>query len=209
MNRQGVFLVLDGVDGAGKSTQVRLLGDWLESQGRRVVRLRDPGGTWLGEKLRAILLDPASHLSMNAETLLYLTSRSQLVAEHILPALKRGDVVVCDRYEFSTIVYQGHAGGVPVEAIRRACELARGECVPDWTGVLDLDPTEAAAREERDRDRIERRGVEYFRQVRKGFQMEAAAAPDRISLIDARGNIEDVQQAVRREVERVLARDRA
>ena len=209
MVERGLFLVLDGVDGAGKSTQARLLGEWLQSIGNQVVSLRDPGGTWLGEKLRAILLDPHSTLSMNAETLLYLASRSQLVAEHIRPALDRGDVVVCDRYELSTIVYQGVAGGVSTEAIRSACALARGDCVPDWTGVLDMDPGSALDRETRERDRIERRGADYFERVRAGFRAEAAADAGRITLIDASGSVEDVHQRIRSEVERVLARRRA
>jgi dTMP kinase len=200
---------LDGVDGAGKSTQVRLLADWLETLGRSVVRLRDPGGTWLGEKLRAILLDPSSNISMNAETLLYLTSRSQLVAEHVRPALERGAVVVCDRYELSTIVYQGVAGGVAADDIRSACQLARGDCVPDWTGILDVDPMKAAAREIRDRDRIERRGPDYFRKVRDGFRREASANPTRVSVIAADRGIDEVFASIQTEVERVLARRRA
>jgi dTMP kinase len=205
----GLFLVLDGVDGAGKTTQLDLLERWLRGRGLNIVRLRDPGGTATGEKIRSILLDPASHMSMNAETLLYLASRAQLVSELIRPALERGDVVLCDRYELSTIVYQGVAGGVSPDAIRQACELTRGDCTPDWTGILDLDPTVAATRDARERDRIEQRGLEYFQKVREGFRKEALRNPDRVSLIDASGGVVDVHQAIRVEVDRVLARHRS
>lgn len=204
----GLFLVLDGVDGAGKSTQIRLLADWLRGQGRSVVCLRDPGGTELGERIRAILLDPNSQMSMNAETLLYLASRAQLVNELVRPALDAGEVVLCDRYELSTIVYQGVAGGVSPDSIRQACELTRGDCTPDWTGILDLDPTVAAARDVRERDRIEQRGLAYFQKVREGFRREALMNPERVKLIDASGGVEDVHQAIRVEVDRVLARHR-
>ena len=162
----------------------------------------------MGEKIRSILLDPASHVSMNAETLLYLASRAQLVGELIRPALKSGDIVLCDRYELSTIVYQGIAGGVSPDAIRHACELTRGDCIPDWTGILDLDPIVAAARDVRERDRIERRGQAYFQRVREGFRQEALRNPERVTLIDAGAGVDDVQKAIQTEVARVLARHR-
>ena len=208
-NGRGLFLVLDGVDGAGKTTQLDLLEEWLLAQSHSVVRLRDPGGTSLGEKVRSILLDPASHMAMNAETLLYLASRAQLVAESIQPALDRDVTVLSDRYELSTIVYQGLAGGVDPDAIRHACELARGNCIPDWTGILDLDPVAAASRSSRERDRIEQRGMAYHQRVREGFQQEALRDPDRASLIDASRSVVDVHRTIRTEVERVLARRRS
>jgi dTMP kinase len=207
--KAGLFLVLDGVDGAGKTTQLDLLESWLKRQGLTVVRLRDPGGTATGEKIRNILLDPVSHIGMNAETLLYLASRAQLVAESIRPALERGDTVLCDRYELSTIVYQGVAGGVDPAAIRRACTLTRGDCVPDWTGILDLNPDAAAVRSTSERDRIERRGIDYHRKVREGFRQEAMRDPDKVSLIDASRSVDEVHSAIRTEVERVLARHRS
>jgi dTMP kinase len=209
LNGRCMFLVLDGVDGAGKSTQLRLLAEWLRGSGHSVICLRDPGGTELGEKIRTILLDPASHISMNAETLLYLASRAQLVTDLIKPALDRGEVVLCDRFELSTIVYQGVAGGVSPDAIRHACELTRGDCVPDWTGILDLDPAAAAMRDVRERDRIERRGVEYFQKVRQGFRQESFRNPERVALIDADGDVDSVHQAIKKEVARVLARHRS
>jgi dTMP kinase len=207
--RRGLFLVLDGVDGAGKTTQLDLLEEWLLKQKHTVVRLRDPGGTAVGERIRTILLDPASHIAMNAESLLYLASRAQLVAESIRPALERGETVLCDRFELSTIVYQGVAGGVDADAIRRACELTRGDCVPDWTGILDLDPAVAAARSSSERDRIERRGLEYHQRVREGFRQEALRDSDRVSLIDAGKGVVEVHRMIRTEAERVLARRRS
>ena len=154
--------------------------------------------------MRALLLSTKSRLGMSAETLLYLAARAQMVEETIRPALARGDIVVCDRYELSTLAYQGHAGGVDVAAIRGAAALATGGLQPDWTGVLDIAPADAAVRRSAPADRIEQRGAEYFRRVREGFLAEAARHPERVAAIGAAAPPDEVFAHIQREVHRVL-----
>jgi dTMP kinase len=195
---------LDGLDGAGKTTQLARLADWLSGQGRRVVRCHDPGGTVVGDQIRRLLLDTRSSMGMPCEMLLYMASRAQLVHEVIAPALAEGSVVLCDRFLLSTIVYQGHAGGMDVEQIRRVGEIATGGIGPDWTGVLDLDPRIAADRRGRPADRIEQRSADFHAKVRAGFLAEAAREPSRIRVIAALGDEESVHQRIVTEVRRVL-----
>lgn len=200
----GVFLSLDGLDGTGKSTQLRLLVDWLRSENGNVVECRDPGGTAAGEEIRRLLLNPGSVIAPLAETLLYMASRAQLLAEVVRPALERGAVVVCDRFLLATIVYQGHAGGLDPELIRKMGLMATDGLWPDWTGVLDLDPDEAAARRTGPADRIEGRPAEYHRRVRAGFLAEGRRDPDRIAIINAGREPFLVHADIVREVGRVL-----
>ncbi|QDU63845.1 Thymidylate kinase [Planctomycetes bacterium Pan216] len=202
------FLSLDGVDGAGKSTQIRLLVDWLTRQGRDVVSCRDPGGTPTGDEIRRLLLDPEMRISLRSEMLLYMASRAQLVTEVIQPALDRGSVVVCDRYLLSTLVYQGHAGGLDVEDIRAVGAFATTGLMPDWTGVIDLAPETAAQRRDAPADRIEQRDRSYHEKVRRGFQAEVEQHADRMSLFDGRQAAEEIHQAIIVEVQRVLDRTR-
>ena len=137
----GFFLVLDGPDGGGKTTQAARLADWLRERGFDVVACRDPGGTELGNRLRSILLDRhAVPISIRAEMLLYMASRAQMVEEVIRPALEAGHVVVCDRFLLATIVYQGHAGGLDPSEIAAVGKAATGGLFPDLTIVLDVDP---------------------------------------------------------------------
>lgn len=201
----GVFLSLEGVDGAGKSTQIERLVAWLRAQGRDVVVTREPGGTELGEELRRILLDHRSSVAMTAEMLLYMASRAELVDEVIRPALDRGDIVIADRFLLSTVVYQGHAGGLPVADIWSVGLVATRRTLPDWIGVLDAPWEVSLARRTRPADRIESRGKEFFEKVRRGFLSEAAADPNRIRLIDAAPGPDAVEHAIRMEVSRVLA----
>src|SRR5947209_2636738 len=142
----GLFLSLDGIDGTGKSTQCRLLAEWLREQGHEVVTCVDPGGTPVGQELRQIVLASRHDLTPACEALLFMASRAQLVAEVIRPALDAGKVVVSDRFLLATIVYQGHAGGLDVEQLREAGRLATGGIEPARTIVLDLPAPAAAAR---------------------------------------------------------------
>src|SRR5438270_13318961 len=144
---RGLFIALDGPDGGGKTTQAARLVDWLRAQRFEVVACRDPGGTDLGDRLRAILLDRATvHLALRAEMLLYMASRAQLVEEVIRPALEPGRVVVSDRFLLATIIYQGYAGGLDPGEIARVGRIATGELLPDLTIVLDTAPELARAR---------------------------------------------------------------
>ncbi|MFO0909655.1 MAG: dTMP kinase [Isosphaeraceae bacterium] len=212
---RGRFIVLDGPDGGGKTTQAAQLADWLRERGLDVVTCRDPGGTALGDRLRSILLDRGSlHPGLRAEMLLYMASRAQLVDERIRPALTAGQWVVSDRYLLSNIVYQGHAGGLGVDEVSRVGRVAIGGVLPDLTLLLDL-PTELARdRVGAARDRMEDRPETYHRAVREGFLLAAAEAaspigcsyyPAPVRLVDASGDAAVVAERIRIEVERALA----
>jgi dTMP kinase len=217
----GLFLVLDGPDGSGKTTQAARLADWLRARGCDVVTCRDPGGTALGERLRPILLDrSAVPISLRAEMLLYMTSRAQLVEEVIAPALAAGKVVVSDRYLLANIVYQGTAGGLLEEEIALVGMVATAGLLPDLTFVLDVAPEVAQARVGRSRDRIEDRPLFYKERVRAGFLAAAGSStspagepcapgascyPAPTVLINASRDPDIVFQELQSEVERVLA----
>jgi len=204
----GRFLVIDGPDGAGKSTQVALLAAWLGERGLDVLTTRDPGGTAIGDRIRAILLDPAcGEMTAACETMLYMASRTQLYDEVIAPALARRQCVLCDRWVSSTVAYQA-AGGMAPARIRQAYEAALGSAGPDLTLLLDLPAEEGLARLGRDgpHDRIEAKGLTYHRRVREGFLAQARAAPDRWVVLDAAGSPEDVQQRLREAVAAVAGR---
>jgi dTMP kinase len=206
---RGFFLTLDGPDGGGKTTQAARLADWLRARGREVVTCRDPGGTALGERVRAILLDRATvHLSLRAEMLLFMASRAQLVEDVIRPALAAGTIVVSDRFVLANLVYQGDAGGLPVEEIARVGRAATGGLLPDLTLVLDIPPEAARHRVGAARDRMEDKGDEYQRRVRDGFLRAARGCPEypaAVAVIDAAADPETVFERIRSEVERALA----
>ncbi len=193
------FLVLDGIDGAGKSSQLTALVDWLRSTGRRVVTCRDPGSTAGGDAIRGILLDRHEiQLAPTAEMLLYMAARAQLVAEVIRPALERGDWVVSDRYLLANIVYQGHAGGLDPETIRGIGRVATGGVMPDLVLVLDVDLETASRRLSRPLDKLENRGDDYRARLRAGFRAEADRDPARIAIVDAAAGVDEVTARIRR-----------
>jgi len=196
--QNGRFFSLDGIDGAGKSTQLALFCQWLREQGHDVVTCRDPGSTALGEAVRGLLLDRHElAIGSRTEMLLYMAARAQLVEEFIRPALARGATVVSDRFLLANVVYQAHAGGLPVDETWDVGRIATGGLQPDLTLVLDLDVAVAWSRLNREPDRIEARGPEFLNRVRTGFHAEAARQPGRIVLIDASRSIEAVQATVR------------
>jgi dTMP kinase len=198
------FLSLDGLDGTGKSTQCRLLADWLRGRGHGVTTCVDPGGTALGDQLRDILLHRRHELSLPCEALLFMASRAQLTSEVIRPALEAGRVVVADRYLLANVVYQGHAGGLDPELLWAVGRLATGGLEPDLTLVLDLPVEQAVARRVGPADRVEGRDLAYHARVREGFHAEARRRPDRVRVIDAGPPVEVVQEAIRREVARIM-----
>ena len=188
-----MLIVIEGIDGCGKSTQVERLCTRLAAAGRRVTRLREPGGTALGEQVRGILLDPATEACPTAELFGYLTARAQLCETVIRPALARGETVVLDRFYHSTLAYQGYGLGLDLDLVRAAIRLATGGLVPDHVAWIDLDPAEAARRRARARgqdDRIEARGLAYLTTVHEGFA--ALAASGEIHRVDGRGTADDV-----------------
>ena len=202
---RGLFISLDGLDGCGKSTQCRLLADWLRQQGWAVKTCVDPGGTPLGQQLRKIVLEQRGSVAMAAEALVFMASRAQLVAEVIRPALDAGHAVVSDRFLLANVVYQGHAGGLDPEQLWEAGKLSTGGLTPDLTLLLDLPPELAEARRNRPADRIESRGPDYHRRVREGFLAEARRHPESIKIVDASAAPEVVQVHLQQEVARVLA----
>jgi dTMP kinase len=192
----GALIAFEGVEGAGKSTQLDLLRCELERRDHEVVVTREPGGTPVGERVRAVLLDPAVELEPRAEALLFAAARAQLVAQVIRPALERGAVVLCDRYLDSSLAYQGEARGLgrgPVEEINR---FATGGLLPDLVVLLDLDPAEGLDRRAERRDRIEVEDLGFHRQVRDAFRQLATADPDRFVVVDAAVPADQVAAAV-------------
>lgn len=198
MAHPGLFISLEGVDGCGKSTQAELLVNSLEAAGYETLRLRDPGGTRLSEKIRLLILDPANEeMCDECELLLYEAARAQLVREAILPALERGVAVVCDRFYDSTVAYQACGRGLTEDLVRTANALGSCSLVPDVTLVFDLDPQEALGRATQEgADRLEGAGVAFQQCVRAGYQRLAASEPERVHLIDAVGTQEVVHARV-------------
>ncbi|MEN6405578.1 MAG: dTMP kinase [Thermoguttaceae bacterium] len=197
MNAQ--FISIDGGDGAGKSTQLKLLAAWLEQQGRPVVLCRDPGSTPLGEAVRHLLLnrhDLAIH--RRSEMLLYMAARAQMVEQVIRPALDQGKTVLCDRYLLANVVYQGYAGGLDVPTLWQVGRVATGGLLPDATIVLDMPVEAAAARIQRPLDRMELQGAAFHARVREGFLTEAQKSPDAIFVVDATRSIDEVQAEIRK-----------
>jgi dTMP kinase len=190
----GKFLVFEGPDGSGKTTQMRRLQALLIAAGVPVCEVREPGGTDIGEQIRQVLLHTKAQMTLRCEMLLYMASRAQLVEERIRPALARGEVVVADRYLASTLAYQGHAGGVPMEDIRAVARASLGGCLPDLVLIFDVDEKTAAQRinpllgtstRGQALDRIESRGDAFHRRVREGYLLQARQDPATHVVIDA------------------------
>ena len=193
------FITIEGVEGAGKSTQAARLADALRRDGRNIVLTREPGGTELGRTLRRMLLDePVIEPSPETELLLYLADRAEHVRRLIRPAMERGAIVIADRFSDSTIAYQSFARGLPEDDVRRLDRFARGDLMPSLTFLLDLPPAEGLARVRaaRDADRLEREGIEFHERVRAGFAAIAAANPQRVVMLDARLAVDDLGRAI-------------
>jgi len=196
--RNGRFIVLDGPDGCGKTTQVALLSEALAERGHEVLVTREPGGTAIGENIRAILLDPANkEMTAWTELFLYMACRSQLVEEVIAPAIERGVVVLCDRFLSSTVAYQGYGGGLGPESVRSIGDFCIGPVRPHLSVFLDVDfATSVARRGDRPADRIEQREPAYHERVRGGFLEQARTDPTHCKVVDARGSADEVHQQV-------------
>ena len=195
-NLNGKFIVLDGPDGCGKSTQAELLADWIGRQGVEVVSFRDPGTTIVGEAIRRILLDPANkEMDTRTELLLYMAARAQLWAEKIKPALTQWKCVLLDRWLSSTCAYQGYAGGVGIEKVIDIAQHSLERLWPDITMIFDVDLETGAARISETPDRIEQKGDGYHRKVREGF-LEVARLYKKIEVIKAASDIQTVHRNV-------------
>jgi dTMP kinase len=190
-----MFFSFDGIDGAGKSTQVRLFVDALRERGDDVVVCRDPGSTSLGERIREVLLnsDADTPIGTRSDMLLYMAARAQLVDEVIRPALMGGKTVVSDRYLLANVAYQGHAGGLEPEVIWEVGRMATGGVEPDHVFVLDIDPAAADKRFNRPLDRMESHGGDYRARLREGFLREVKCSGGRFHLIDADRDVATIQ----------------
>jgi dTMP kinase len=212
---RGAFITIDGPDGGGKTTQAERLRSHLEAAGIRVHLTREPGGTWLGERLRELLLartaSAAAPTDPLTDALLFNAARRQLVREVIAPALAAGTTVVCARFADSTLAYQGYGAGVPLERLRALAEAATDGLRPDLTVLLDVPVETGLAR--KSPDDITRFEAEFdlafHRRVRAGFGALAAAEPERFAVIDATGSADDVAAKVALVVDRRLARQAA
>ncbi len=207
---RGLFAVIDGIDGCGKSTQAARLAAALErATGRRTWHLREPGSTALGERLRELVLTRELSLSPAVETLLFTAARRQMLDERVQPARERRENVVCERFHASTYAYQAVAGGLGEERVLALLEDFAGEPKPDIVLLLDVAPELAASRRHGDRaqianlDRIEAHGIEFQRRVAEGFRRFAARYKETV-VIDARGSVDEVFDRIWNEVSRAL-----
>jgi dTMP kinase len=191
-----MFVTFEGVDGSGKSTQARLLADWLRSQGREVVLTREPGGTSVGEEIRELVLHGES-MAPWTEAALFAAARAQLVDEVIRPALARGADVISDRYLDSSLAYQGVARGLGVERVLELNLLATSGLLPDRTFLLTLPPEDAEARRADRPDRIEQEGQAFAEDVDRAYREIARAFAKRVAVVDGGGNPEDIAETVR------------
>lgn len=199
---RGKFLVFDGPDGSGKSTQFRRFATRVRDQGVPVCEVREPGGTGIGEQIRCVLLDPAnSDMDLRCEMLLYMASRAQLVTQIIRPALLRGELVLADRFISSTLAYQGAAGGLPMGDIIRVGQIAVGDHWPDLVVIFDVDEKTASGRLSPLLDRMEQKGSEFHRKVRLGYLDQARADPKRYVMVDASQNPDAVFDELWRKLE--------
>ncbi|MCG3122703.1 MAG: Thymidylate kinase [Phycisphaerales bacterium] len=210
----GKFLVFEGPDGSGKTTQLRRVVECCKAAGVELIEVREPGGTHIGEHIREVLLDKETgELAMRCEMLLYMASRAQLVEEKILPALAKNKLVIADRFVSSTLAYQGAAGGLPQDEIRAVAACALQGLRPDLVIIFDVDEVTAAARMNpllhaqnggaptRDRaelDRIEARGLEFHRKVRAGYLEQARLDPEHHLVVDASKAPEQVWEELKR-----------
>lgn len=195
-----MFITVEGIDGSGKSTQLKLLAEWLQFLGREIVITREPGGTLLGEEIRRLLLTAGPEsIVPQAECLLYAAARAQLVARVIRPALARGALVLSDRFSDSTLAYQVAGRGLERRWVEKVLEGATGGLRPDLTFLFDISPYKARARKG-EADRLEKEDLEFFHRVREGYLALAHQEPERIVVI--RGDLPpaEVQAEVRRYV---------
>jgi dTMP kinase len=210
------LITFEGGDGTGKSTQIRALEDYLRQLGRSCLLTREPGGTTLGDLIRKVLLDVADHeIAAPTELFLYLADRAQHVHEIILPAIKAGKIVLCDRFTDSTLAYQGYGRGIDLEWLRQLNNVASGAMCPDLTFLLDCPVNVGLARAAqrqaqsvvaRREDRFEREKLEFHEKVRVGFLAMARSEPERFRVIDVAKPVEEISAAIRCIIDQELTR---
>ena len=194
--QQGLFITFEGADGCGKTTQIKLIDEYLRNKGYKTLLTREPGAKGLGEKIREILLNYDGEVSSRCESFLFLADRAQHVDCIIKPALKDGVIVLCDRHTDSTVAYQGYGRGLDIEEIKKLNNLATGGLKPDLTIVFDVDIETSQARVGKNKDRMESAGIEFFKKVREGFLEIAKEEPQRVKVIDSSDTIENIHKKV-------------
>ncbi|MEZ7842661.1 MAG: dTMP kinase [Opitutales bacterium] len=198
----GLFITFEGTEGCGKSTQINALAARLQDQGQQVLQTREPGGTPLGEAVRNLLQhdEAGAGMSPEAELLLFTASRAQLTRERILPAIAKGEIVLCDRFMDSTTVYQGVARQIDTQAVATINRFAVGEARPDLTILIDLPPevgmARVHARSDGQLDRIEQEAIEFFQAVRTGYLKLAESEPERFLVLDGSASVEVLEQQI-------------
>ena len=198
----GLFITFEGTEGCGKSTQINALAARLQHQGQQVLQTREPGGTRLGEAVRNLLQhdEAGAGMSPEAELLLFTASRAQLTRERILPAIAKGEIVLCDRFMDSTTVYQGVARQIDSQAVATINRFAVGEARPDLTILIDLSPeigmARVHARSDGQLDRIEQEAIEFFQAVRAGYLKLAESEPERFLVLDGSASVETLEQQI-------------
>lgn len=205
---RGRFITLEGIDGAGKSTHVGWIADQLRARGLTVCVTREPGGTPLGERLRALLLDPQQQLAPESETLLMFAARNEHLHALIRPVLARGDWILCDRFTDATFAYQGGGRGIPEARLEILESWVQGDTQPDLTLYFDV-PIEIARQRldsARTADRFEQEQGEFFERVREGYLARARRFPGRIHVIDSRASVDEVRVALREALDALAAR---
>ncbi len=205
MLKRGVFITFEGPEGSGKTTHSGLLREFLRKQGFKVLHTREPGGTLISEKIRKILLDPKNKdMDAACEMLLYMSARAQIVNEKILPALKEGKIVICDRFTDATLAYQGYAGGIDLKVIENIAGIVTKGLKPDVTFLLDIDARAGLLRAGRAKDRMERKSILYHNKVRNGYLSIARKEPKRVKVLSSTGEIGLTQEIIRRAVLNIL-----
>lgn len=200
---KGKLITIEGPDGAGKTTQVKKISEYLRTKGFKVLVTREPGGTSLGEKLRKLLLTLEGESPVpEAEALIYAASRAQLVKKVIVPALENGYIVLCDRFVDSSLAYQGWARGLGIKELTDINGWFLKNNWPDLTIILDVDPSQSLKRLSKEKDRLESENLEFHKKVREGFLKVHSMYPDRTRLVDASQNPEHVFEAVLFEIEK-------
>jgi dTMP kinase len=201
MSKRGIFMTFEGPEGSGKTTHSKLLCEFLRKNGFRVLHTREPGGTLISEKIRKILLDPKNRaMDVACEMLLYMSARAQIVKEKILPALKQGKIVVCDRFTDATLTYQGYAGGMDLEVINNIASIVTKGLKPDITFLLDIDAKAGLLRAGRSKDRMEQKSILYHNKVRNGYLSIAKKEPKRVMVLSSIGEISQTQEEIRKAV---------
>ena len=202
---KGKFITFEGCEGSGKSTHSKMLEKYLTKKGFTVLPIREPGGTRISEELRKVLLNPANKsMDRMVELVLYLSARKQLIEEVIKPALKKGKIVLCDRFHDATIVYQGYALGIDLKVIENLKKLIGISIKPDLTILLDIDIKKGLKRAGKVRDRLELRPHSYHKKVRKGYLLLAKKEPRRIKVVSMDSDIKSIQNKIEDMVDRCL-----